>query len=430
VAIGLGATDRILTSKSGDLFVWQSGDISSKTTGIATVSGLANTEVFGGSVAIGDGRIVVGSPWYDEPFPGDNQSGKVYIYDLNGNPVGVQTLYNPRSVDDSYYGASVAVGNGRIVVGSPGDDSEANQSGAVFIYDLNGNPVGVKTITDPNGKVTEWLGTSVAVGNGRIVVGAPGWDESSFDTEVGKVFIYDLDGNPVGVHTLTNLSYINGGGDIDFFGRSVAVGNGKIVVGSPNFGSSGNITSISNLLTQVTSFGIGNIEIFDLNGNRTGIITSPAYGTGVYDYFGNSVAVGSERIVVGCPGWNSQRGRVIVYDLDGNTVGIITHPNTAAADFFGYSVAVGNGRIVVGAAYDDDNNTNAGSIHIYNIDGNYIESFYGSAFNENFGFSVDVGNGRIVMSSSYVGFNGTGKIHIKSTPQVYTLHDAIDLHIR
>jgi len=44
----------------------------------------------------------------------------------------------------------------------------------------------------------------------------------------------------------------------------------------------------------------------------------------------------------------------------------ITPSDGAASDFFGNSVAVGNGRIVVGASGDDnDNGFNSGSAYIY-----------------------------------------------------------------
>ena len=43
----------------------------------------------------------------------------------------------------------------------------------------------------------------------------------------------------------------------------------------------------------------------------------------------------------------------------------ITASDGAAYDYFGQSVAVGSGRIVVGAYQDDDNGSNSGSAYIY-----------------------------------------------------------------
>jgi len=43
----------------------------------------------------------------------------------------------------------------------------------------------------------------------------------------------------------------------------------------------------------------------------------------------------------------------------------ITASDGAAEDIFGNSVAIGSGRIVIGAYQDDDNGTNSGSAYIY-----------------------------------------------------------------
>ena len=99
-----------------------------------------------------------------------------------------------------------------------------------------------------------------------------------------------------------------------------------------------------------------------------GIITHPSAVTN--DFFGKSVAVGSGRIVVGA--YNDDvngignAGSALIYDLNGNYVGIITHPTAVADDRFGISVAVGSGRIVVGAYLDDVNGiSGAGSALIW-----------------------------------------------------------------
>ena len=102
--------------------------------------------------------------------------------------------------------------------------------------------------------------------------------------------------------------------------------------------------------------------------NEVGIITA-SDGVG-NDWFGNSVAVGSGRIVVGARynhiGSNADQGSAYIFDLDGNEVGIITASDGVADDLFGYPVAVGDGRIVAGSIYRDLNsNSNVGGIYIY-----------------------------------------------------------------
>ena len=70
----------------------------------------------------------------------------------------------------------------------------------------------------------------------------------------------------------------------------------------------------------------------------------------------------------------------------------ITASDGAADDQFGQSVAVGSGRIVVGAWSDDDAGSNSGSAYIFDLDGNQIAKITASdgAADDQFGYSVAV----------------------------------------
>ena len=124
-------------------------------------------------------------------------------------------------------------------------------------------------------------------------------------------------------------------GSSDQFGYSVAVGSGRIVVGAFN--------------NNVTYNNQGSAYIFDLDGNEVGILTASIGQTN--QYFGNSVAVGSGKIVIGSRGFSSNKGAAYIYDLDGTNENRITASDGAASDQFGRSVAVGCGKVVVGS-YD------------------------------------------------------------------------------
>ena len=343
--------------------------------GIITASDAAAGDNFGYSVAVGSGRIVVGA--YKNDIGSNSNQGSAYIYDLNGNEVGIITASDGAAGD--YFGASVAVGSGRIVVGAP----ERNLSrGGAYIYDLDGNEVDIITASDA--AAYDRFGESVAVGSGRIVVGAYA-DNVGIKTDQGSAYIFDLNGNQLGTITASD------GAAYDYFGRSVAVGSGRIVVGA----SGDDIGSNSNQ---------GSAYIYDLNGNEVGIITASDGAAG--DIFGYSVAVGSGRIVVGASGHNvgsnSNQGAAYIFDLNGNQLGIITASNGTANAYFGNSVAVGSGKIVVGAYHDNEVAADAGSAHIFDLNGNQlgiITAFDGGVFDW-FGYSVAVGSGRIFVGAN------------------------------
>ena len=332
-------------SNSGSAYIY---DLDGNQLGIITASDGAADDNFGNSVAVGSGRIVVGSRYAD--IGANSNQGSAYIFDLDGNQLGILTASDGAAND--IFGSSVAVGSGKIVVGARYHDVGSNSlQGSAYIYDLDGtNEV---KITASDGAANDYFGWSVAVGSGRIVVGAR-YDDVGSNTNQGAAYIYDLNGNQLGIITASDGTFF------DYFGNAVAVGSGRIVVGA----TFADVGSNSNQ---------GAAYIFDLDGNEVGILT--ASDGAAIDYFGDSVAVGSGRIVVGAAyndvGSNSNQGAAYIYDLDGNNEVRIFASDGASGDLFGESVAVGSGRIVIGARGDDvgsNNNQGQGSAYIWKID--------------------------------------------------------------
>jgi len=403
--IGIGSTLIASYTDDGIPYLWKSGDITtphSNETKITASDGAASDN-FGYSVAVGSGRIVVGAYGDDD---NGSDSGSAYIFDLDGTNEVKITASDGASND--YFGWSVAVGSGRIVVGAYQDDDNGLDSGSAYIFDLDGNQL--TKITASDGAGSDNFGRSVAVGSGRIVVGA--YQDDDDGSASGSAYIFDLDGNQ-----LTKITASDGAGS-DNFGISVAVGSGRIVVGA--------------YLDDDNGGDSGSAYIFDLDGNQLAKITASDGASN--DYFGYSVAVGSGRIVVGAYADDddgSASGSAYIFDLDGNQLTKITASDGASGDSFGSSVAVGSGRIVVSAYGDADNGSYSGSAYIFDLDGNQLAKITASdgAASDLFGISVAVGSGRIVVGARYDDDNGSnsGSAYIYETPQVYTLYDAIDL---
>jgi hypothetical protein len=381
-------------SASGSAYIF---DLDGSQLAKITASDGAVSDLFGQSVAVGSGRIVVGSPYDDDD---GSLSGSAYIFDLDGNQLTKITASDAAAGD--VFGELVAVGSGRIVVGAYGDDDNGGSSGSAYIYDLDGSNE-VK-ITASDGAGGDRFGWSVAVGSGRIVVGAY-QDDVGSNANQGSAYIFDLDGNQLSKITASD------GAVSDLFGYSVAAGSGRIVVGA--YGDDDNGGSS------------GSAYIYDLDGSNEVKIT--ASDGAANDYFGESVAVGSGRIVVGAYSDDDNAtgsGSAYIFDLDGNQLTKITASDPAAFDYFGYSVAVGSGRIVVGAYQDDDNGSSSGSAYIFDLDGNQLSKITASdgAADDDFGYSVAVGSGRIVVGAYQDDDNGSnsGSAYIYETP--YQIH--------
>jgi hypothetical protein len=338
-------------------------------------SDAASNDYFGYSVAVGSGRIVVGS--YGD---GGNFSGSAYVFDLDGNLIKKLTASDAASYD--YFGRSVAVGSGRIVVGADGDDNAAGyNSGSAYVFDLGGNLITKLTPGDTNG--VDHFGCSVAVGSGRIVVGADG--DNDYGTGSGAAYVFDLGGDPIKKLTAINAASESDAASYNYFGNSVAVGNGRIVVGAYKDDNDAGTDS-------------GSAYVFDLGGKLIKKLTASDAASN--DYFGHSVAVGSGRIVVGAYG-DGYAGSAYIFDLGGKLIKKLTASDAATNVYFGYSVAVGSSRIVVGAYLDDNAGTNFGAAYVFDLDGNELKKLTAidAAAGDYFGNSVAVGSGRIVVGA-------------------------------
>ena len=329
---------------------WDNIPLLTNIIGLATtLTPLTGGSQYGKSVAIGNGRIVVGAPTYNyDDFPVTN-SGLIYVYGTNGNQITTITN-NKNPAQDTRFGISVAVGSNIIAVGANRED---NSKGAVYIYDLNGNFI---RRLQPSSTVGNF-GISVAIGDGMLVVGTD-------LVSTNQVYTYNINSN-YAENILTTTDYR--------VATKVAIGNGKIVVGNDGSGTT------------------GTVNIFNTNG--TGRI---ALSQGGSIGFGYSIAVGGDVIVIGAPYNDTQsnnNGTVYVYSLSGSFIRQIFTSDTSAFLGFGNSVAISDNRIVVG--------TFGAKLFQFKLDGTELGSILDPdpASIEDWTTSISAGEGKIVVGS-------------------------------
>ena len=130
----------------------------------------------------------------------------------------------------------------------------------------------------------------------------------------------------------------------------------------------------------------------------------------LYDNFGDSVAIAGDTIVVGAPGDDdngSDSGSAYVFTRTGTTwteQAKLTASDGAADDYFGSSVAIAGDTIVVGASGDDDEWQCSGSAYVFTRTGTTwteqakLTASDGAA-NDHFGGSVAIAGDTIVVGS-------------------------------
>ena len=273
-----------------------------------------SSSAFGYQIAVVHNKLVVGA--YRADIGGTTRAGKAYIYDLSAANIAasVITIENPNRVQNGYFGGSVAGGCGRIVVSAANnEDSQYGiVSGCAYVYDLHGNFI--KKIDNPQPTYTgtgfAGVGGRVSVGSGRILVSAnlaEQWDPFTgqaipfASSNVGRVYMYDLDGNYLGNYSAIHSPVQSTNG---YFGQSVAVNEGIVAIGAVGEGPASQ----------------GKTHIYDLGGNFIETLEAPNQGNA--GSFGTAVAIGSGRIVVGDTavdsGLQTDTGETYIYTFEQN----------------------------------------------------------------------------------------------------------------
>ncbi len=257
------------------------------------------------------------------------------------------------------FGKSVAVDSGTAVVGAPehdGTDTEGNpitDSGAAYVFtkDSSGWGQPIKLTAGSDGARNDLFGYSVAVDGDTIVVGAYQLEYQGVNNTVEKPGAAYIFTKVDGVWSQAAKLTASDGAVKDRFGYSVAVGGDTVVVGAR--GHNGK-TGAAYVFTKVGGVWGNSLDGSETHRTETAKLT--ATGGATFDYFGHSVAVNRDTIVVGARGLDSSPSAAYVFTEVGGVWGQkakLTASNADDDDQFGQSVAVDGDTVVVGAQQGD-----------------------------------------------------------------------------
>jgi len=316
--------------------------------------------------------------------------------------------------------------------GAPGLPKLVNKSAAHAVVSLTppGVPASRALVVGQNRRLTDYMqlakltasdaasydnfGYSVAIDGATVVVGA-------YEAGTGGV-VYVLrtsDGGATYVE-VAKLSAADAASG-DYFGYSVAIDGDTVVVGV--YGDDdGGIDSGSVYVFRTSDGGATYGQVAKL--------TAADAASG--DYFGNSVAIDGDTVVIGAWGDDDggiDSGSVYVFRTsDGGAtygqVAKLTAADAASGDYFGRSVAIDGATVVVGAYGDDDGGSASGSVYVFRTsDGG---ATYGqaakltaadAAASDWFGYSVAIDGATVVIGAPYDDDGGYGAAMSSSSPQ-------------
>lgn len=259
------------------------------------------------------------------------------------------------------FGGSVAISGTTVIVGANAIGAGGLRNGSAYVYTLVGGSWTLQQKLSPtDGEANDIYGSYVAISGDTAVVGALG-DTVGTSVNQGSIYVYTRAGT---TWTLQQKITATDGATNDYFGRSLAVAGDTIVVASVQ----------ADIATSVDQ---GAAYVYFRTGTTWAQQAKLVANDGAsLDYFGESVAINGDSIIVGASedttGTNVQQGSAYVFTRSGTTwtqQAKLVAGDATAFDYFGYSVSIDNNTAAIGTLQDVGSNFQQGSAYVFTRSG-------------------------------------------------------------
>ena len=316
-----------------------------------------NRDEFGQSVSISKLYAVVGAPGEEE---NGNNTGAVYIFYKNqhgNNKWGqIQKIKAPDKNDFSDFGCSVSISDEFLFIGSRLDDEIGLDVGSVYVFQKELDTLWkfIKKIVPSDAVHHRHFGTSVSISGDYLVVGAPSDDGIDNNPGAAYVFYKDQEGeNNWG--EVAKLDPSNGTAG-DCFGFSVGISRSLVAIGSLE-DNSGDVSGYAYVFHKDQG---GENNWGEIKRLRPSCPLSN-------DFFGYSVSVSKNKVLVGAFGRDDNHGIAYLFEEQNGkwNENIIQNTDSQITGIeFGRNVYIGDKHFIIGSPIDYSNNLMTGCAYI------------------------------------------------------------------
>lgn len=330
-----------------------------------TASDAATNDQFGRSLASSGDTVVVGAAFDDDA---GSSSGSAYVFTRNQGGADswdeVAKLTASDAFAEDQFGFKVAISGDTVVVGAPGNDGAALNTGAAYVFERNaGGADGwdqIARLTASDAAAVDNFGWSVSISGDTVVVGAFQNDDAGLSS--GSAYVFQRNaGGADAWGEVAKLTASDAAAN-DQFGYSVSISGDALTVGAPLNGDAGPHS--------------GSAYVFERNqggADEWGEVAKlTASDAAAEDQFGYSASISGDRVAIGAF-LNPFTTLGSVYVFERNRGGAdswdemakLTASDAAAGDRFGISVSMSGDAVVVGALLNDDAGSNSGSAYVF-----------------------------------------------------------------
>ncbi len=320
---------------------------------------------YGASVAISGDTAIIGA-WGDDDLGADSGSAYIYTRDANGSWTLQQKLTASDGVAGDKFGYVVSLEGDTAVIGVDSLNFELNKIGAAYVFNRDSNGVWSETqkLTAFDQAPGDVFGREVALKGSTLMIGASWDDDGGLNT--GSVYVYTSDIN--GNWTFQQKLLASNGVAYDQFGSALAMDGDTAVITASGYDYTPELTDV------------GIVYVFKRDATGAWIETQtflPPQTEMANNSFGQSVAVNGDTILVGADfddqaGVNAGASYLFTRDSNGvwNQQQKLIASDALPGDYFGQSVAIDGDNLIVGAYGDDDNGVQTGSVYVFSRDTN------------------------------------------------------------
>ncbi|MCA9495884.1 MAG: FG-GAP repeat protein [Nanoarchaeota archaeon] len=272
----------------------------------------AATGRFGDSVSISGDYVVVGAIWEDDPL---SENGRAYVFKRNVSDDSfyeVAVLNSSNPLASGRFGESVSISGDYVVIGATWENAPLGNSGRAYVFKRNitdDNFYEIFQLNSSNAEASGYFGESVSISGDYVVVGAT-WEDAPLN-QSGRAYVFKRNTSD---NTFYEISQLNSSKPVEFgaFGTSVSINGDYVLVATP--------------YEDAPLFVSGSVYVFKRNVSDDSfdlVLELNSSNAEVNGYFGNSVSISGDYIVVGAH-WEdaplSNSGRAYVFKMVADSV--------------------------------------------------------------------------------------------------------------
>jgi len=330
-------------------------------------------DLFGLPVSVSGNNVLVGARFDDT---NGSSVGQAHLFDAVSGDL-LLTFDDPTVTENCNFGRSVSIdGVNALIAGCGGVSGQAYLFNVTTCDDdtSNGGTAGDKhceaafqTYDNPAAAFGGW-GSSTSISGINVVVGNDG-EKINGLFGVGQAYLFNAKSGEL-LLTLDSPKVAVG----QQFGRSVSIDGELVVVGAIQFNLDDGFNHGRAYMYIVTT-----CDADTSNGGTAGDkVCEAAFHTfddpspTIRDKFGASVSIDGTNVLVGDPehrtgGTLEERlGQAYLFSAkSGNLLLTFDDPSNTVSDFFGSSVSIDGNNVVIGAPGDDNTFTDSGEVYLY-----------------------------------------------------------------